>query len=195
MMRRDTARGFNVMLWLFHLVFSFIGLTVSMLNPCPWYQSWVSRQLLSHFQFYVPTLSSYARNWRHGRDPPIVTVSCPALFTLHETSVPLVDRISTQYSFSAKFSNTPGREYMWAIVDSGTSRHILNTDEFYLASEESNVSFTGIRGHKETVTAKKHWIWAGLCTDKDSDRKDFHFCSFGTYVPTAGASLLSVGQL
>ena len=72
-----------------------------------------------------------------------------------------------------------------------TSRHILNTDEFYLASKESNVSFTGIGGHKET--AKKHGIWAGLCTDKDG--KDFHFCSFGTYVPTAGASLLSVGQL
>eukprot|EP00961_Rhodomonas_salina_P092777 1248550-Rhodomonas_salina.1 len=80
---------------------------------------------------------------------------------------------------------------MWAIVDSGTSRHILNTDEFYLAREESTVSFTGIGGHKET--AKKHRIWAGLCTDKDG--KDFHFCSFGTYVPTAGASLLSVGQL
>ena len=173
MMRRDAARGFNAMLWLFHLVFSLICLAVSTLNPCPWYQSGVSRQLPSHFQFYVPTLSSYARHWRHGRNPLIVC--CPALFTPHETSVPRVGRISTQYSFSAKFSNTPGRDYMWVIVDSGTSRHILNTDEFYLASEESNVSFTGIGGHKET--AKKHGIWAGLCMDKDG--KDFHFCSFG----------------
>eukprot|EP00961_Rhodomonas_salina_P235869 3187961-Rhodomonas_salina.1 len=106
MMRRGVARGFNAMLWLFHLVFSFIGLAVSTLNPCPWYQSGVSRQLLSHFQFYVPMLSSYARHWRHERDQPIM--SCPALFTPHETSVPRMDRISIQYSFSAKFSNTPG---------------------------------------------------------------------------------------
>eukprot|EP00961_Rhodomonas_salina_P075563 1013962-Rhodomonas_salina.1 len=120
---------------------------------------------------------------------PIIT--CPALCLPPGQSVPRPGRVATQYAFTAKFSPDPTAEYMYTVINSGTSRHILNTDAFYLACKESHVSFTGIGGHREY--AKKHCIWAGLCTDDTG--KYYHLCSYGTYVPTAGASLLSVGQL
>eukprot|EP00961_Rhodomonas_salina_P155970 2100217-Rhodomonas_salina.1 len=185
-MGRDAWRLFNTLLFVMHLTVSLSASVVSYLNQCTWTKSGVSCRVPNCYHLDILDLQAYIVD-----DDRLPIITCPALCLPPGLSVPRPGRVATQYTFTAKFSPDPTAEYMYDVIDSGTSRHILNTDAFYLAREESHVSFTCIGGHREYT--KKHGIWAGLCTDDTG--KDYHFCSYGTYVPTAGAFLLSVGQL
>ena len=78
-----------------------------------------------------------------------------------------------------------GNDHMYAIVDSGASKHILSTDAFFVQSEEASLEISGLGGHIEK--AKSCGLWVG--TLMDIQGHIFNFDAFGTYIPASKVTL------